>query len=83
MLSLEVAVGKTARKQSVGKDDPRGDTRLAGAESESGAGRRKMGKYIAEMTLELSAMARKADMAFLSYLLELAAEEAAAQSRRV
>jgi hypothetical protein len=42
-----------------------------------------MADYIADMTRELSAMARSARMDLLSYLLEMAAEEAKSLSRAI
>jgi hypothetical protein len=39
--------------------------------------------YIADMTRELSAMARSARMDLLAYLLEMAAEEAKSRSRDI
>lgn len=76
-------VGGPAKKQSVNRrETPEPQARGQKAPEAALERRRESARYIADLALELSNLARKSDLAFLSYLLDLASEEASAQARR-
>ncbi|MGE0612603.1 MAG: hypothetical protein AB7G34_13455 [Hyphomicrobiales bacterium] len=76
-------MGKPAKKVTTVKEQaPAGSGSHERASGTASGRRRESARYIADLALELSNMARKSDLAFLSYLLDLASEEASAQARR-
>jgi hypothetical protein len=80
-LAKETASG-SARKDLVAHDDPTSGRGRAAREG-SGGTPQDVARYIGQISVELSSMARKSDLNLLAYFLEMAHAEARAQLRKL